>query len=178
MAGGCLESGVQTKPEQTLVWAGRWLGACCAFAWTRSPGGPWEGRRPKVPAGGPGAPERRGSSKPPALDPAEVKALRSLRGGPCGSPQSSKKGINRFGGRFGVPHFKGDMAGYSPAACRLTAQPTAACETGRSSVARRRALGSRAASPAGFGAFVVLNGSGLTQFKLCGCWQGIPVSDC
>ena len=91
--------------------------------------------------------------------------------------RKAQKKIDRFGGRSGVPHFKGDMAGYSPAACRLTAQPTAACETG-SSVARRRALGSRAASPAGFGAFVVLNGSGLTQFKLCGCWQGILVLDC
>ena len=46
----------------------------------------------------------------------------------------------------------------------LTAQPTAACGTG-SSVARRRALGSRAASPVGFGAFALLDGAGLTQFR-------------
>ena len=59
----------------------------------------------------------------------------------------------------------GDLTGYSPAACGLTAQPTAACGTG-SSVARWRALGSRAASPAGFGAFALLDGPGLTQFRV------------
>ena len=50
---------------------------------------------------------------------------------------------------------KGDRTGY-------------ACGTG-SSVARRRALGSRAASPAGFGAFALLDGPGLTQFRGLGC---------
>ena len=49
--------------------------------------------------------------------------------------------------KYGVPHSKGDLTGYSPAA-GLTAQPTAACGTG-SPVARRRAFGSRVASPAG-----------------------------
>ena len=52
-----------------------------------------------------------------------------------------------------------------------TAQPTAACGTG-SSVARRKALGSRAASPAGFGPFSLLDGPGLTQFKSLGL-QGL-----
>ena len=32
----------------------------------------------------------------------------------------------------------------------------------------RRALGSRAASPAGFGAFALLDGPGLTQFRVWG----------
>ena len=49
----------------------------------------------------------------------------------------------------------------------LTAQPTAACGTGSSAV-RRRALGSGAASPAGFGAFALLDGFGLTQFRVPG----------
>ena len=47
----------------------------------------------------------------------------------------------------------------------LPGLPTAACGTG-SSVARQSALGFRAASPAGFGAFALLDGPGLTQFRL------------
>ena len=35
-----------------------------------------------------------------------------------------------------------------------------------SSVVSRRALGSGAHSPAGFGAFALLEGSGLTQFRV------------
>ena len=46
----------------------------------------------------------------------------------------------------------------------LTAQPTAACGTG-SSVARRRALGSRAALPAGFSAFLDGPGSLSLGFR-------------
>ena len=45
---------------------------------------------------------------------------------------------------------------------RMPAEKPAACGTG-GSVARRRALGSR--SPASFGAFALLDGPGLTQFR-------------
>ena len=47
----------------------------------------------------------------------------------------------------------------------LPGLPTTACGTG-SSVACQRALGSRAALPAGFGAFALLDGPGLTQFRV------------
>ena len=60
-------------------------------------------------------------------------------------------------GRFG------NLTGYSAGP---TAQPTAACETGSSRPPR--ALGSRAASPASFGAFALLDGPGLTQFRVQG----------
>ena len=45
------------------------------------------------------------------------------------------------------------------------AQPVAAYGTG-SSVATRRASGSKSPSPAGFGAFALLDGLGLTRFRV------------
>ena len=58
-----------------------------------------------------------------------------------------------------------DAARFRQRPAGLTAQPTAACG---SSAVRRRALGSGAASPAGFGAFALLDGFALTQFRVQG----------
>ena len=73
--------------------------------------------------------------------------------GPAGMKGMISK-MARSAPGVGVPHSKGDLTGYSPAACRAYAQPTAACGTG-SSVARH-------STAAGFGAFALLD-SGLTQ---------------
>ena len=96
------------------------------------------------------------------------RGLREASGAP--SEAHLKRTISRllrFTRRFGVSHSQGDLTGYSPAACRAY-RAAHSCLWDWSSVARRRALGSRAASPAGFGAFALLDGPGLTQFRVLG----------
>ena len=61
--------------------------------------------------------------------------------------------------------FSGDLTGFSPATCRVH-RAARSCLRDWSSVARRRASGSGATSPAGFGAFALLDGPGLTGFRV------------
>ena len=69
------------------------------------------------------------------------------------------KGPERWPGAqaLGVPYSKGDGAYRAAHSCLWDWE-----------LARRRALGSRAASPVGFGAFALLDGPGLTQFRVGG----------
>ena len=69
--------------------------------------------------------------------------------------------------------FQGELSALRQRPDGPTAPPAAVCGTG-SSVARRRAYSSGAPSPAGFGAFALLNGPGLTQFRVSGL-QGFGV---
>ena len=76
-----------------------------------------------------------------------------------------KKRLPCFARRFGVSHSRGDLTGFSPATCRVH-RAARSCLRDWSSVARRRASGSGATSPAGFGAFALLDGPGLIQFRV------------
>ena len=69
------------------------------------------------------------------------------------------------GGCDVLPEGLGYLTGFSPATCRVH-RAARSCLRDCSSVARRRASGSGAASPAGFGAFALLDGPGLTQFRV------------
>ena len=73
--------------------------------------------------------------------------------------KTSKERYSAFCPRFGVSHSRGDLTGFSPATCRVH-RAARSCLRDWSSVARRKASGSRATLPAGFGAFALLDGPG------------------
>ena len=67
--------------------------------------------------------------------------------------ESEKASKVRSAPRFVVPYSKGNLTGYSPAACRAYRAAHSCLWDWELCRPPERALGSRAASPAGFGAF-------------------------
>ena len=71
-------------------------------------------------------------------------------------------GLHRFGGRFGVPSSKGDLMGYSPASCRVY-HAAHSCLWDWELRRQPESLWLRSTSPAGFGAFALLDVGSLSS---------------